>query len=143
MGIDAFALNIAAQTDYNDTQLANAYGAAEKLAFKLFFSFDYAAQGAWDPSAVIALLRSYEGSPAQFKVNGASFVSTFEGTENSDDWRTIRAAVPIFFLPSWTSAGPDGFHDTKLDVVDGACKCLVILFSNSSTPSLNVVLMFF
>ncbi|KAL8993991.1 MAG: hypothetical protein Q9188_007188 [Gyalolechia gomerana] len=119
-GIDAFALNIAAQTDYNDAQLNNAYRAAESLGFKLFLSFDYAAQGPWSSSAVINLLQRYAGSPAQFKVNGASFVSTFEGPDNSDDWRTIRASVPIFFLPDWTSKGPDGFRTTKLDVVDGA-----------------------
>ncbi|KAL8936966.1 MAG: hypothetical protein Q9216_004663, partial [Gyalolechia sp. 2 TL-2023] len=119
-GIDAFALNIAAHTDYNNAQLDQAYDAAESAGFKLFLSFDYAAQGPWSPSAVITLLQKYAGSPAQFKVNGASFVSTFEGPDNSDDWRAIRAAVPIFFLPDWTSQGPDGFRKSKLDVVDGA-----------------------
>ncbi|KAL8812844.1 MAG: hypothetical protein Q9200_000734 [Gallowayella weberi] len=119
-GIDAFVLNIAAQTDYNNAQIANAYSAAESLQFKLFFSFDYAAQGAWQPSAVIALLQQYANSAAQMKVNGASLVSTFEGPDSSNDWRAIRAAVPIFFLPDWTSVGPDAFRTSKLDVTDGA-----------------------
>ncbi|KAL9027222.1 MAG: hypothetical protein Q9196_004223 [Gyalolechia fulgens] len=120
VGIDAFALNIAAQTDYNEAQLENAYRAAESLGFKLFLSFDYAAQGPWSSSAVLTLLQRYAASPAQFMVNGASFVSTFEGPDNSDDWRQIRASVPIYFLPDWTSIGPDAFRTTKLDVVDGA-----------------------
>ncbi|KAL9597636.1 MAG: hypothetical protein Q9219_005019 [cf. Caloplaca sp. 3 TL-2023] len=122
VGIDAFALNIAAQTNYNEVQLDNAYRAAESLGFKLFLSFDYAAQGAWSSSAVIALLQKYAGSAAQFKVNGASFVSTFEGPANSEEWRTIRASVPIFLVPDWTSVGPDRFRNEKLDVVDGACR---------------------
>ncbi|KAL8709183.1 MAG: hypothetical protein Q9220_006063 [cf. Caloplaca sp. 1 TL-2023] len=119
-GIDAFALNIAAHTDYNAVQLQNAYQAAESLGFKLFLSFDYAAQGAFDPSTVIALLQQHQNSPAQFKVKGASFVSTFEGPDNSNDWRAIRNAVPIFLVPDWTSQGPDGFKNSKLDVTDGA-----------------------
>ncbi|KAL8803053.1 MAG: hypothetical protein Q9182_003423 [Xanthomendoza sp. 2 TL-2023] len=119
-GIDAFVLNIAAQTDYNNVQIANAYSAAESLQFKLFFSFDYAAQGPWQPSAVIALLQQYANSAAQMKVHGASLVSTFEGPDSSNDWRAIRAALPIFFLPDWTSVGPDAFRTSKLDVTDGA-----------------------
>ncbi|KAL8828804.1 MAG: hypothetical protein Q9170_006442, partial [Blastenia crenularia] len=118
-GIDAFALNIAAQTTYNSVQIKNAYQAAESLNFKLFFSFDYAAQGPWSSSAVVTLLKSYADSPAQFKVNGASFVSTFGGADSSDDWRTIRAAVPIFFLPEWTDVGPDAFKSSKLAITDG------------------------
>lgn len=121
-GIDAFALNIAAQTEYTNDQLENAYRAAESLGFKLFLSFDYAAQGPFSSSAVITLLQKYANSSAQFKVNGASFVSTFEGLDNSDDWRTIRASVPIYFVPDWTSKGPEVFRQSKLDVVDGACE---------------------
>ncbi|KAL8918958.1 MAG: hypothetical protein Q9208_007068 [Pyrenodesmia sp. 3 TL-2023] len=119
-GIDAFALNIAAKTDYTDAQLENAYRAAESSGFKLFLSFDYVAQGPFSSSAVITLLQRYANSPAQLKVNNASFVSTFEGMDNSDDWRTIRASVPIYFLPDWTSKGPEVFRQSKLDVVDGA-----------------------
>ena len=73
---------------------------------------------------MIALLQKYASSPAQFKVKGASFVSTFEGPDNSDDWKTIRASVPIYFVPEWTSVGPDAFKSSKLDVVDGACEFL-------------------
>lgn len=121
-GIDAFALNIAAKTDYNKTQLANAYTAAENLGFKLFLSFDYAAQGPWDSLAVISMLQDHVNSSAQFKVDNRSFVSTFEGPDNSGDWVAIREAVPIFFLPDWTSVGPDTFRASKLELVDGACK---------------------
>ncbi|KAI4212429.1 MAG: hypothetical protein LQ351_004861 [Letrouitia transgressa] len=119
-GIDAFALNIAAKTDYNKTQLANAYTAAENLGFKLFLSFDYAAQGPWDSLAVISMLQDHVNSSAQFKVDNRSFVSTFEGPDNSGDWVAIREAVPIFFLPDWTSVGPDTFRASKLELVDGA-----------------------
>lgn len=120
-GIDAFVLNIGAQTSYTDTQLANAYAAAEQNGFKLFLSFDYAAQGAWSISSVVSTINAHKGSAAQFKVNGLPLVSTFEGPDNSGDWPSIRSQVGgIFFLPDWTSKGPDAFHNNLLQYTDGA-----------------------
>lgn len=122
-GIDAFALNIGAQTSYTNTQLTNAYAAAEQKQFKLFLSFDYAAQGAWSIASVVSTINAYKASAAQFKVNGLPLVSTFEGPDNSGDWTSIRQQVGgIFFLPDWTSKGPDAFHSTFLQYTDGACK---------------------
>ena len=123
--IDAFALNIGAQTSYTNTQLANAYAAAEQRGFKLFLSFDYAAQGAWSSSNVASTINAHKNSVAQFKVNGLPLVSTFEGPDNSGDWPSIRSQVGggIFFLPDWTSKGPDAFHNNLLQYTDGACKC--------------------
>ena len=123
--IDAFALNVGAQTSYTNTQLANAYAAAEQRQFKLFLSFDYAAQGAWSISNVVNTILAHKNSAAQFKVNGLPLVSTFEGPNNSGDWPSIRSQVGgIFFLPDWTSKGPDAFHNNLLQYTDGACKYL-------------------
>ena len=54
-------------------------------------------------------------------MNELPFVSTFEGPDNSEDWTGIRAAIPIFFVPDWTSVGPDAFKANKAQVTDGAC----------------------
>lgn len=85
-GVDAFVLNIGAQTSCTNTQLTNAYGAAEQNSFKPFLSFDYAAQGAWSISSVVSNINAYKNSAAQFKVNSLPLVSTFEDPDDSGDW---------------------------------------------------------
>jgi hypothetical protein len=103
--IDAFALNIAAGWVGNDAQIANAFNAANSLGFKLFFSFDYAGNGPWAESDVYNLIRTYGSNAAYYHYNGAPFVSTFEGTDNANDWITIKAETGCFFMPDWSSRG--------------------------------------
>jgi glucan endo-1,3-alpha-glucosidase len=103
--IDGFALNVAALDPNTASQVSLAYQAAEQLGFQLFFSFDYAAWGEWAISDVVNYLQTYENSTAMYKVNGSSFVSTFEGVGHAADWDTIRQSVDIYFLPDWTSIG--------------------------------------
>jgi Glycosyl hydrolase family 71 len=125
--IDGFALNIAAQDSSNAASLSNAFTAANQVGgFKMFFSFDYAAEGPWAASAVIDLLNEYGPNGAYFQYNGKPLVSTFEGPQNSGDWPSIKAATGCFFIPDWSSLGPDAAVGTG--VVDG-------LFSWNAWPN--------
>lgn len=121
-GIDAFALNVGATDQTTTTQVPQAYAAAAKVGFKVFLSFDYAAQGPWSSQAVINIIRSYANSPGQFKVNGLPLVSTFEGTAKASDWATIRQSTPLFLVPEWTSLGPQDFKSTDEQYADGVCE---------------------
>ncbi|KAF2841755.1 glycoside hydrolase family 71 protein [Patellaria atrata CBS 101060] len=86
-GIDGFALNI----DGN---------------FKLFISFDYAANWkGWTPEEAIAIIHSYSSSPAQFRPAAAG------------DWAQIKQQTDAFFVPDYSSRGPSGA--AALPNVDG------------------------
>ncbi|KAI9728279.1 MAG: hypothetical protein M1834_007772 [Cirrosporium novae-zelandiae] len=113
--IDGFALNIG-DDDYTSTALQNAYSAAATVGgFSVFLSFDYAAY-AWDASSVIETINTYKSLDAQYLVNGQPLVSTFEGTDNQDDWANIKTQTDCFFMPDWTSIGAvDSFPLTKVD----------------------------
>lgn len=125
--IDGFALNIGAQDPSNGPSLANAFIAASKFKnFKLFFNFDYEAQGPWAAGDVINLINTYKSNPSYFKYNGQPMVSTFEGTGNSGDWANIKSQTNCFFIPDWSSMGPQAAVSTG--VVDG-------LFSWNAWPS--------
>jgi hypothetical protein len=91
----------------NGDSLANAFIAAKNLGsgFKLFFSFDYAANGLWPKSDVIALIRKYSSHPAYYHRGLQPLVSTFEGPAASDDWFEIKLSTNCFFIPSWSSLG--------------------------------------
>jgi hypothetical protein len=117
--IDAFALNIAADEANNAASIAKAFEAAESLGFKLFFSFDYAGNGAFEMADVIAYINKYSGSSAHFKVDGQPLVSTFEGPGNADDWIAIKSQTGCFFLPDWSSAGAKAALSLSPGLVDG------------------------
>lgn len=61
-----------------------------------------------------------QGNSAYFTVDGKMFVSTFEGTDNVNDWPSIRSSVSggLYFCPDWTSLGPTS--NFNLDLVDCA-----------------------
>ncbi|OZJ02016.1 hypothetical protein BZG36_05201 [Bifiguratus adelaidae] len=117
-GIDAFALNIATPDSNTAPQVANAFAAAKALnnGFKLFFSFDYLGGGqpwpATGSNSVVSYLTQYKNSGVYFYYNGLPFASTFEGTNNINDWAPggpIRSgAGDVYFVPDWTSLGPSG-----------------------------------
>ena len=121
-GIDAFALNVGATDQTTTTQIPQAYTAAAQIGFKVFLSFDYAAQGPWSSEAVISTIRTYANSPGQFKVNRLPLVSTFEGTAKASDWAAIRHSTPLFFVPEWTSIAPNDFKSSDEQYADGVCK---------------------
>jgi hypothetical protein len=106
-GIQAFALNMAADWPYNEQALDYAFSAAAATKFKLFFSFDYPG-GAypWDQNVVISYLKKW-GSNTQYwqHVPGRPLASTFEGPGNAGDWKYIKAQTNCFFMPDWSSVG--------------------------------------
>ncbi|KAK4197167.1 glycoside hydrolase [Triangularia verruculosa] len=127
--IDAFVLNIAAQDESNEASLQTIFQAAENLGFKLFFSFDYKAQGAWPKEAVIDHITRFGASPAYFKADGEKpLVSTFEGPENARDWTEIKTTTNSFFVPDWSSQGPEAAAGLADGVADG-------LFSFDAWPT--------
>ncbi|KAK4222740.1 glycoside hydrolase [Podospora fimiseda] len=129
--IDAFVLNIGAKDESNANSLDLAFQAANSAGFKLFFSFDYAAQGAWPKDQVIALLEQFGNDPAYFKHDGERpFVSTFEGPDSAADWTEIKQATNAFFIPDWSSRNPTDAIGLAGGVADG-------LFSFDSWPTGN------
>ncbi|KAG4030164.1 hypothetical protein MFRU_013g01860 [Monilinia fructicola] len=103
--IDAFALNIANNDSTVAAQLPTVFSIAGSKGFKLFFSFDYADNGAWLQADVISLINQYKTEAAYYFYNGQAFVSTFEGVDNTQDWPTIIQDTGCFFIPSWSSLG--------------------------------------
>lgn len=89
----------------DEAQLDNAFAAADAAGFHLFFSFDYAGHGAWPMNTVTALLDKYGDRGSHYKYKGKTFVSTFEGPDNADDWITIKSTTNCFFVPDWSSLG--------------------------------------
>ncbi|KAK1754285.1 glycoside hydrolase [Echria macrotheca] len=119
-GIDGFALNIGPSDHWTETQLFQAYHAAEQVGnFVLFISFDMAC-GEWLVPQVVHIINCFKASPAQMKVDGKPFVSTFEGPHWADNWAAVREETGgIFLIPDWSSLGPYGVGE-RLDAIDGA-----------------------
>ncbi|KAL2129956.1 hypothetical protein VTI74DRAFT_7061 [Chaetomium olivicolor] len=74
-------------------------------SFKLLFSFDYAGNGLWDKTDVIALINTYAPHAAYYRRGSQPLVSIFEGPTASADWPDIKTATGCFFIPSWSSLG--------------------------------------
>lgn len=114
-------------------QLQMAYAAAEALDFKLFISFDMNEMyvDKWSVQQVADWVNRFKNSGAQFKVDGKPFVSTFEGPRWADKWAAVKqSAGDIYFVPDWSSIGPDGVAG-HLDKIDGACKLSLNIPSTS------------
>jgi hypothetical protein len=110
VGIDAFALNIGYNDPQNAAQIPNAFTAAQSVSgFKLFFSFDYAALGAWPAGSVVQLIQQYGPNEGYFLYQGKPFVSTFSGDANAGDWAGIKAQTPVYFVPDWSDVSPTNF----------------------------------
>ncbi|KAF4768262.1 hypothetical protein HAV15_003002 [Penicillium sp. str.  len=99
-GIDAFALNIGTDS-YTDTQLGFAYQSAANNGMKVFISFDFNWWQTSQGNAVGAKIAQYANLPAQLKVDGKVFVSSFAG--DGVDIAAIRAAADsdIYFAPNF------------------------------------------
>lgn len=75
----------------------------------MFISFDYAAaqaQGGFSSSDVVGILKQYASRKGQYQFQGKPLVSTFEGPNNKGDWTGIKQQVDCFFMPDWSSLGP-------------------------------------
>ncbi|PYI33812.1 alpha-1,3-glucanase/mutanase [Aspergillus indologenus CBS 114.80] len=126
--IDAFALNMAAGESTTARSLPNAFAAAQKLKFHLFFSFDYAGNGPWDKDDVLSLLGQYVSNDAYYFHGSNPLVSTFEGPYNAEDWVDIKSQQFCFFVPDWSSVGAKAAMALAGGVADG-------LFSWAAWPN--------
>jgi hypothetical protein len=116
--LDGFALNMGWNETTSIDSLANAFKAANALGnFKLFFSLDYAGNGPWPQKEASAFINKWKSDAAYFKYNGKPLVSTFEGPNQSEDWKKIKPETGCFFIPSFSSYGAKKAMDTG--VVDG------------------------
>ncbi|OJJ96887.1 hypothetical protein ASPACDRAFT_33894 [Aspergillus aculeatus ATCC 16872] len=117
--IDAFAMNMAVGDATNTQSLENAFAAAGNTGLSLFFSFDYAGNGAWAKADVLTMLQTYTSDEAYWHYESKPFVSTFEGPNNADDWIDIKEQTGCFFLPDWSSVGADVAVNLGSGVADG------------------------
>ncbi|MCJ1287876.1 hypothetical protein MMC26_007228 [Xylographa opegraphella] len=108
-GIDGFAMNIAGDP-WTEDQLDAAYSAAAPLNFKLFLSFDHAANdgafgGSFTAANITAYINRYKAEPAQYLYGAKAqpVASTFEGPGHAADWISVQEATQCFFIPDWTS----------------------------------------
>ncbi|KAE8315357.1 glycosyl hydrolase family 71-domain-containing protein [Aspergillus transmontanensis] len=116
--IDAFALNMAYGDSTNEPSLVNAFEAASAVGFQLFFSFDYAGNGAWPKSTIIDLITKYGSNSHYYQYKGKPFVSTFEGPGSASDWIDIKQ-TGCYFVPDWSSLGAKAALEASPGVPDG------------------------
>ncbi|KAK4107593.1 carbohydrate-binding module family 24 protein [Canariomyces notabilis] len=117
--IDGFALNIANEASVVRPLLDKAFWVANKLGFKLFFSFDYAGLGPFEKQTVIDLCNDYCNNGAYYRTDGKPLLSTFEGPDQADDWHDIKAATGGLFIPDWSSKGAKAALELSNGVADG------------------------
>lgn len=117
--ITAFALNMAYNQAGNAEGVADAFTAAANQGFQLFFSFDYAGNGAWDKEAVVGYISKYSGTGEYYRYQGQPFVSTFEGPDSANDWVNIKSSTGCFFVPDWSSLGAKAALQQANGVADG------------------------
>ncbi|WVQ65605.1 uncharacterized protein L199_003783 [Kwoniella botswanensis] len=100
-GIDGFALNIGLDS-YTQPQLDLAYKAAEISGdFVCFISFDFNWYTVDNTTGVSETMKRYNDLPAQFKVDGKPFVSSFIG--DGFDWAAVGSGCgqEIYAVPFW------------------------------------------
>lgn len=99
-GIDAFALNIGTDS-YTDTQLSFAYESAANNDMKVFISFDFNWWHISQGSEVGAKVRQFAYHPAQLKIDGKVFVSSFCGSGVDPGAIQSAAGCDLFFAPNF------------------------------------------
>lgn len=114
--------------DIDNYSLDPVFAKATEHGIGLFFSFDYAGNGAWDKETVLSLLQKYTSYNAYYRHEGVPLVSTFEGPGSAYDWLHIKANVEIFFIPDWSSVGAKAAVKLAGGVADG-------LFSWAAWPT--------
>ncbi|KAF7937959.1 uncharacterized protein EAE97_007755 [Botrytis byssoidea] len=99
--IDAFALNMAYGDPVNSAGVSAAFAAADSAGFNLFFSFDYAGNGAWPMDQACPLCRLSRGQQMQ-------------KTGLKSNSRRV-----VFFMPDWSSLGAKVAMEQANGVADG------------------------
>lgn len=110
---------------------------ANKVGFKLFFSFDYAGRGPWDRGAVKSFLDEFVGNGAYYKENGLPLVSTFEGWEQSNDWKILKQSIPMIFVPDWSSLGATDASNVGRGIIDGLFNWAAWANVDNSMPTMD------
>ncbi|OAA59411.1 alpha-1,3-glucanase [Cordyceps fumosorosea ARSEF 2679] len=112
-GIDAFALNIGVD-GYTDQQLGYAYDSAARNGMRVFISFDFNWWSPGDAGGVGAKIKQYKDRPAQLRVDGRVFASSFAGDGLDVDAMRGAAGENVYFVPN--------FHpgQSSADKIDGA-----------------------
>ncbi|TDZ31681.1 Mutanase [Colletotrichum spinosum] len=130
--IDAFALNMGLTDPHTADALVDAFEAAANVGFSLFFSFDYNGgyHGGkpWPKETILEMADTYFKRKEYFKYADKPVASTFEGTENAEDWIEIKEKTGAFFIPDWSSIRPDKAVELAGGVADG-------LFNWNAWPS--------
>lgn len=106
LGIDAFALNIGTD-DFSDQQLGYAYESAASAGMNVFISFDFNWFTTDQGSDVGSIVAKYANQPAQLKVDGKPFVSSFDGDGVDVDAIRSAAGQDIFFAPNFHTGQND------------------------------------
>ncbi|KAI5925059.1 glycoside hydrolase family 71 protein [Camillea tinctor] len=126
VGFDAFALNVGApDADWAKSTLQQLFDYARGKEFKLFFSFDFYANG--DLSAHEKLYQAFKDQDAYLKYGAANLpvVSSYSGGAiGADAWRSFKNANNVYLLPNPEAAEnyysqPASFFQAWGDVVDG------------------------
>ncbi|KAK1988336.1 family 71 glycosyl hydrolase [Colletotrichum cereale] len=121
--IDAFALNMGLTDPHTAEALEDAFTAAKTVGFQLFFSFDYnggyLGGKPWPKETILAMGDEYFRRDEYFKYAGQPVASTFEGTENAEDWIEIKQKTGAFFIPDWSSVSPEKALGLAGGVADG------------------------
>ncbi|KAK1596682.1 family 71 glycosyl hydrolase [Colletotrichum navitas] len=121
--IDAFALNMGLTDPHTADALEDAFTAAKTVGFQLFFSFDYnggyVGGKSWPKETILAMGYEYFKRDEYLKYAEKPVVSTFEGTENAEDWVEIKEKTGAFFIPDWSSVAPEKALGLAGGVADG------------------------
>ncbi|KAK1727776.1 hypothetical protein CaCOL14_001466 [Colletotrichum acutatum] len=121
--IDAFALNMGLTDPNTNSSLETAFVAAKNVGFQLFFSFDYNGgyHGGkpWPKETILYMAEKYFKLDEYFKYADKPLASTFEGTENAEDWIEIKNNTGAFFIPDWSSVSPEDALALGDGVADG------------------------
>lgn len=102
-GIDAFALNIGVDS-YTEQQLGYAYQSAASNNMNVFISFDFNWYTTSMTSQIGTMIKQFASSPAQLKVGGKIFVSSFAGDGLDLDAVASAAGMArsdLFFAPNF------------------------------------------
>jgi len=119
MGIDAFALNIGTDS-YTDRQLGFAYDSAAKNGMQVFISFDFAWwNAAGSATAVGQKIAAYASKPAQLKIAGKVFASSFLGDALDVAAMRRAAGVDVYWAPNYFPGQSD------VSKIDGALSWMV------------------
>ncbi|KAI2620511.1 glycoside hydrolase family 71 protein [Hypoxylon sp. NC1633] len=139
--LDAFALNVGNPgADWAKSTVQQLFDYAATKPFKLFFSFDFYANG--DISQHQALFAQFRDHPAHLKYgpNNLPVVSSYSGgLVGADTWRNFKNTNNVYLIPNPEADGnyygnPAAFFQSWGDAVDGVFSWETAWPETSETP---------